>query len=479
VSSTDAAIDYVVPSGIPLAPVDLNVSHSSSVGVLVALSHPSVTCADYSGLDHTAVATEAEAAADVCSGKPVSKVKVWWSTGASFAASSTLSQIVNVPPESGGLASMHIVGLATNTKYYVKAAFKNSIGWGPETVGGAAAASSSIYNSASGGADWVRPLGNGASKLWAATSCKMVLTNFAVPAPTTGIFWVIPVATSSATIRGTLGTGEASSSSYSYDEAVVNADAFPVYCDMSYNGGGWMLATKLYNSRSNELDNHLSHKFSGAVWYSGDAASLQAMDTTPATDPSLALLPFTLQDSWGSIDSSRLEYGSEMILGESEDDNQGDMLTWEYMDFDLSGGSVSGESYANAFRDSSKWPQTSTVLGNCIAKRSDGWDSTPSSSCGSTLHFAGDNVNVGNYMDSQCLTSTYDTSTLMSKNQALCLLTTSGQITFGINFMTAEVSTDALSYGSTSTGINEACVDDKGGDGCRPAPSRRLELWFR
>jgi hypothetical protein len=249
---------------------------------------------------------------------------------------------------------------------------------------------------------------------------------------------------------------------------------------MSYKGGGWMLATKVYNNRSSDLDNHQSHKFAGAVWYSGGgASSLQTMDTAPAAETSAVLLPFTQQeDAWGSVDPSKLAFGTEMVLGESEDDNQGTMLVWEYFDFDLSGGSVGGETHANAFRDSSKWPSASTVLGSCISERRDGWDGTPSGSCsGSTLHFAGNNVNTGNYMDSQCRTDL--DATLASKYQALCLMTTSGQITFGINFMTAEVPTAALSLGSTAIGTNEACVDDKGGDGCRPAPSRRLELWFR
>jgi hypothetical protein len=43
---------YVVPSSVPLAPLNLNMSHSSSVSMLVELPHPThpFSCADYSGL---------------------------------------------------------------------------------------------------------------------------------------------------------------------------------------------------------------------------------------------------------------------------------------------------------------------------------------------------------------------------------------------------------------------------------------------
>ena len=47
----------------------------------------------------------------------------------------------------------------------------------------------------------------------------------------------------------------------------VGEAAIRVKCDMTSDGGGWTLAVKLFDEARNEVDNHVSHKFSGATWF--------------------------------------------------------------------------------------------------------------------------------------------------------------------------------------------------------------------
>merc|ERR1711871_146256 len=128
------------------------------------------------------------------------------------------------------------------------------------------------------------PAGDGSTPLKAAKSCRQLFEFF--PNTTSGLHWINP--------------GEPA------------VESFRAYCDMLTEGGGWTLVAKLKDHTAG-LDNHLSHKYVGASWYSDE--NLETVVTGTAANRSRPLVPFVDNDSlWGNYDISLFGDFTQMLF---------------------------------------------------------------------------------------------------------------------------------------------------------------------
>ena len=217
---------------------------------------------------------------DACNGLPVTRALVEWNdTSADGLALPTMLQAtVNISAADAvdGFISLSIPPpsyakrLTPGQRYHVRVSVGNGIGF-------------STFMSPT--PESAVPAGDGSTPLKAAKSCREVVLFF--PNSTDGLYWLNP--------------------------GYPAVDSFRAHCDMLTEGGGWTLAAKLKDHTAG-LDNHLSHKYVGASWYSDDT-SLETVVTGTAADRSRPLLPFADDDAlWGNYDISLFGDFTQMLF---------------------------------------------------------------------------------------------------------------------------------------------------------------------
>lgn len=211
---------------------------------------------------------------------------------------------------------------------------------------------------------------------------------------------------------------------------------------------GWTLVTKLRDV-DDALDNHKSHKFYGATWYSDDVESLTTVGN-PTPSENKTLLPFGQDDTlWGSYDAALFTQFTQIMVYYNKMEDR-----------------VDDDSYYIFNMDHDAWtnfPATVTQNSNCVQKRQLG--TTRSCEAGEFLSYMGNNEDSNYYLTSSCAID--DRQAPRTMYQSLCIKTKfTDTLYLGYNFVTIQDSE-----------IRETCKFF--GTSCKNFYGRRFEVWVR
>jgi hypothetical protein len=349
---------------------------------------------------------------DPCHGLAQRTVLLEWSTSGFPIIDG--SSVHNVTDMHGNI-SFVIPNLKNGRRYFVRLSVSNGIGYGGHLL------TDPIF---------AVPAGDGLTATKAAGSCKLIKDNF--PSSQTGIYWLNP----------------------------SDVTPFKGYCDMDTTVGsdssGWTLVTKLKDIDAT-LDNHISHKFVGATWYSDDVASLTTVgNSTPSANKTL--LPFAQDDGfWGSYDAALFTHFTQIMVYYNKHEDRVDDNSYYVFEMDH-------DAWTN-------FPAEVTKNERCIQKRQNGGEHQ-SCETGEYLSYMGDNENKNYYLTSSCATD--DRQSSITKYQSLCIRSRfTEDLYLGYNFMTID---DAPITSSDPSSIRETC---RFFGSCKTYPGRRFEVWVR